>query len=62
MDAGGPAVLRASYALVGADGAIEHRRVPYDHAGAARAVRERFGPAEWAETVATRIERASFSP
>ncbi len=38
----------AAYALVHADGSIEHRRVSYDHAASAAAVRERFGDAEWA--------------
>jgi len=47
---------RAAYALVADDGGdLEHRRVAYDHAGAATAVRERFG-GDWAETVARRIE------
>jgi diadenosine tetraphosphatase ApaH/serine/threonine PP2A family protein phosphatase len=39
---------RAAYALVQEDGSIERRRVSYDHAGSAAAVRERFGDAEWA--------------
>ena len=34
---------RAAYALVHDDGAIEHRRVDYDHAASAARVRERFG-------------------
>jgi predicted phosphodiesterase len=38
----------AAYAIVRDDGSVEHRRVSYDHAGSARAVRERFGDAEWA--------------
>ena len=38
----------AAYALVREDGAIERRRVSYDHAASAAAVRERFGDAEWA--------------
>lgn len=46
---------RAGYALV-RDGAVQLRRVPYDHRASAAAVRERFGP--WAETVARRIERS----
>jgi diadenosine tetraphosphatase ApaH/serine/threonine PP2A family protein phosphatase len=49
---------RASYAIVSQGGAIEHRRVEYDHETAAADVRTRFGP--WAETVARRIERARF--
>jgi predicted phosphodiesterase len=48
---------RAAYALIGDDGAVEHRRVAYDHAASARAVRARFGGG-WAEVVARRIEAA----
>jgi predicted phosphodiesterase len=50
---------RAAYALVAPDGAIEHRRLPYDHAASAAAVRERF-EGEWTATVARRIEEARF--
>jgi diadenosine tetraphosphatase ApaH/serine/threonine PP2A family protein phosphatase len=49
---------RAAYALQDPDGEIELRRVEYDVAAAARAVRERFGP--WAETVARRLEQATL--
>jgi predicted phosphodiesterase len=49
---------RASYALLYGDGRVEHRRVAYDHVGAAAAVRDRFGQAEWAKTVARRISTA----
>lgn len=49
---------RAAYALLHEDTRIEHRRVPYDHQAAAAAVRERFGAAEWTETVARRIADA----
>ncbi len=49
---------RAAYALVGDDGAVEHRRVEYDHEASANDVRERFD-APFAETVARRIERAA---
>ncbi len=51
---------RAAYALV-ADGGgeLKLRRVDYDHAGAAAAVREHFGGG-WAETVARRIESGQF--
>jgi diadenosine tetraphosphatase ApaH/serine/threonine PP2A family protein phosphatase len=49
---------RAGYALVGGDGEIELRRVPYDHAASAAAVRDRFP--QFGETVARRIEAASF--
>ena len=50
---------RAAYALVRADGTIDHRRVDYDHAVSAARVRERFG-AGWADVVARRIERAAM--
>jgi diadenosine tetraphosphatase ApaH/serine/threonine PP2A family protein phosphatase len=50
---------RAAYALVGDDGAVEHRRVAYDHQASAAAVRERFD-GSFAETVARRIERATI--
>jgi diadenosine tetraphosphatase ApaH/serine/threonine PP2A family protein phosphatase len=50
---------RAAYALVHDDGDLEHRRVEYDHAASAAAVRDRFdGP--WTATVAARIEQARF--
>ena len=49
---------RAAYALVHPDGAVEHRRVAYDHEAAATRVREiQEG---WAETVARRIELATM--
>lgn len=44
---------RAAYALLGADGWLELRRVPYDHERSAAALRERFGDVDWA----TRSER-----
>lgn len=47
---------RAAYALIHDDGVVEHRRIGYDHRASAAAVRERFGPAPWTETVARRIE------
>jgi predicted phosphodiesterase len=50
---------RAAYALVHADGAIEHRRVAYDHAVSAARVRDRFGGG-WADVVARRIEQAAM--
>jgi diadenosine tetraphosphatase ApaH/serine/threonine PP2A family protein phosphatase len=49
---------RAAFALV-RDGGVEHRRVAYDHAASAAAVRERLGDA--GETAARRIERASLA-
>ena len=50
---------RAAYALVHDDGRVEQRRVAYDHAASAAAVRERFD-GEWTETVARRIARAEL--
>jgi diadenosine tetraphosphatase ApaH/serine/threonine PP2A family protein phosphatase len=50
---------RAAYALLDDDGHVEHRRVGYDHAASAAAVRERFD-GDWAATVARRIETAQF--
>lgn len=38
---------RAAYALVRDRDDLEHRRVAYDHEASARAVRQRFGDAEW---------------
>jgi diadenosine tetraphosphatase ApaH/serine/threonine PP2A family protein phosphatase len=49
---------RSAYALVAPDGALRMRRVAYDHAASAAAVRERLGPA--GEPAARRIERARF--
>jgi diadenosine tetraphosphatase ApaH/serine/threonine PP2A family protein phosphatase len=49
---------RAAYALVRGDGEVEHRRVEYEHAASARAVRDVLGEA--GEVAARRIERASF--
>jgi predicted phosphodiesterase len=49
---------RAAYALVGADGQVELRRIEYDHRASAAAVREQLGRA--GEVPARRIERARF--
>ena len=49
---------RAAWAVLGDDGTIRHRRVAYDHAASAAAVRQRLGDA--GEVPARRIERASF--
>jgi diadenosine tetraphosphatase ApaH/serine/threonine PP2A family protein phosphatase len=49
---------RAAYAVVADDGAVEHRRVAYDHQASAGAIRERIGEA--GEQAARRVERASF--
>jgi diadenosine tetraphosphatase ApaH/serine/threonine PP2A family protein phosphatase len=51
---------RAAYALLHDDGRVEHRRVHYDHASAARRVREQARGAPWGETIGKRIERAQF--
>ncbi len=51
---------RAAYALLHDDGTVQHRRVHYDHASAARKVREQARGAIWGETVGKRIERAQF--
>jgi diadenosine tetraphosphatase ApaH/serine/threonine PP2A family protein phosphatase len=51
---------RAAYALVGDDGALELRRVVYDHYASAAAVREVLGEA--GELPAKRIEQARFDP
>ena len=49
---------RAAYAVRRDDGAVEHRRVAYDHQASADAIRERIGQA--GEQAARRVERASF--
>ena len=49
---------RAAYAIVREDGTVEHRRVAYDMAASAARMRERWPGAEWAETVARRLEQA----
>lgn len=49
---------RAAYAILADDGAIEMRRVAYDHQASADAIREVIGPG--GEQAARRIERASF--
>jgi predicted phosphodiesterase len=48
---------RAAYALVQENGELEHRRVEYDAAASAAALRERFD-GEFAQVVARRIELA----
>jgi predicted phosphodiesterase len=49
---------RAAYALIHPDRRVEHRRVPYDHAASADRLRARWPGADWADTVARRIEQA----
>ena len=51
---------RAAYALLHDDGTVQQRRVHYDHASAARRVREQARGATWGETIGKRIERAQF--
>ena len=51
---------RAAWAILHDDGSIEHRRTRYDHASAARRVREVARGDAWGEVVAKRIERAQF--
>jgi diadenosine tetraphosphatase ApaH/serine/threonine PP2A family protein phosphatase len=50
---------RAAYALLAEDGALELRRVAYDHEAAAAGVGERFGGAPWTAVFADRIRRAA---
>jgi diadenosine tetraphosphatase ApaH/serine/threonine PP2A family protein phosphatase len=52
---------RAAYAVVREDGGVEHRRVEYDAAASAAALRKRF-QAPFAEVIARRIETARFEP
>jgi diadenosine tetraphosphatase ApaH/serine/threonine PP2A family protein phosphatase len=51
--------VRAAYALLHDDGEVELRRVAYDHAASAQALRDRHPGAAWADVVARRIETAS---
>jgi predicted phosphodiesterase len=52
---------RAAWALIAPDGGIDLRRVEYDHAASARALRDRYGDAEWVGIVTGRLERARLS-
>jgi predicted phosphodiesterase len=49
---------RAAYALIDSDGALELRRVAYDHASVAARLREIGEP--WADATATIVEQARF--
>ncbi len=49
---------RAAYALINTDGAVELRRVEYDHERSAAAVREHFGDAGWALRSERRLRAA----
>jgi len=53
---------RAAYALLRDDGTIEHRRVAYDHAASAAALRERYGDAPWIELPEYRFTHARAGP
>jgi predicted phosphodiesterase len=48
---------RAAYALLDTDGAVEHRRVAYDHEASAAALVDRFGTG-WTDEVVRRIREA----
>ena len=50
---------RAAYALLDDTGAVEHRRVAYDHRASAARVRAAGAP--WADVVARRIEEAALA-
>jgi diadenosine tetraphosphatase ApaH/serine/threonine PP2A family protein phosphatase len=51
---------RAAYALIAPDGTIEHRRVAYDHAAAAAAIRDALGAD--GELFARRVEQSRIDP
>jgi len=53
---------RAAYALLRDDGALEHRRVTYDHAASAAALRRRYGDAPWIEAPEHRFTHARAGP
>lgn len=53
---------RAAYALLREDGAIEHRRVTYDHESVPAALRERYGDAAWLERILHRFTHARMEP
>ncbi len=53
---------RAAYALLHDDGAIEHRRVPYDHAAVPAALRDRYGDAAWLAGPLHRFTHARIEP
>lgn len=53
---------RAAYALLHDDGAIEHRRVAYDHGAVAAALRDRYGDSDWYDRVAHRFTQARMEP
>jgi predicted phosphodiesterase len=49
---------RAAYAILGDDGALEHRRVAYDYEHSASLVTARFAEAPWALRTAARLRTA----
>lgn len=51
---------RAAYALMHDDGAIEQRRVGYDHVRVPVALRARYGDAPWVDLPERRFETARF--
>ena len=51
---------RAAYALLHDDDAIEHRRLPYDHAAVPAALRARYGDAAWLAGPLHRFTHARF--
>jgi predicted phosphodiesterase len=53
---------RAAWALIAPDGTVDLRRVKYDHAASAQALRDRYGDQEWVGIVTGRIERARLDP
>jgi predicted phosphodiesterase len=53
---------RAAYALLHDDGAIEHRRVAYDHAQVPAALRERYEAAAWLAPALHRFTHAALEP
>jgi len=54
---------RAAYALMHDDGAIEHRRVAYDHEAVPAALRERFDDADgWVQRILHRLDHARMEP
>jgi predicted phosphodiesterase len=52
---------RAAYAILHDDGAIQQRRVAYDHAAAAAAVRASDPGSDWSGVMAQRLERATLA-
>jgi putative phosphoesterase len=49
---------RAAYALMGDDGALDQRRVAYDHEASAARLERRFGDAPWVEIACAWLRRA----